>query len=255
MTWPRATGAAKRQKALVMSLKPALAVAPLVAILLACSEPAAVAATAPAFGGDGLAENSRQLEPAATKAFASHEAFEKGMADLNQAWVARAEPLRFCDFGGGENILSLDELTLPSQAVPAEMPEMRVQLAKAFTGVLEASMPDEPARFDFSRVPEFVDPAPALARLDGLFGEVEAICGRRDVAVAAALAQTYGDEVSAGEGRPSSARRDARLAQLLEADVQAIAAVGRRMKVEMDAQRAVVTKPVLDAIHAARVGG
>ena len=33
-------------------------------------------------------------------------------------------------------------------------------------GAFEAGMPDHPARFDFSRVPDFVDPQPALRRLD-----------------------------------------------------------------------------------------
>ena len=233
----------------------ALALAPLAMILSACSEPVAVAATtAPAAQGGDLAGNTRQLEPAVRKAWASHEAFENGLAALNAAWPDRAEPLRYCDFGSGENVISLDELALPSQAVPSEMPETRAQLAKAFLGAFEAGMPDHPARFDFSRVPDFVDPQPALRRLDGMFGEVEAICRRRDVAVAAALAQTYGDEVSAGEGRPSSARRDARLAQLLDADVQAIAAVGRRMTGEVEAQRALIRRPVLDAIDAAQGG-
>jgi hypothetical protein len=238
-----------------MSLKPAIAIAPLAAILLACSEPAAVAATAPTHAEGDLSGNSRQLEPAASKAWASHEAFENGMAALNQTWTLRIEPARFCDFGGGDNIIDLQELTLPSQAIPPEMPEMRVQLAKAFTGTFEASMPDHPARFDFSRVPDFVDPKPALGRLDAMFGEVEAICARRDAAVGAALSQTYGDEVSAGEGRPSSARRDARLAQLQDSDLQAIAAVARRMKTEMEAHREAIRKPVLDAIGAAQAAG
>ena len=235
--------------------KSALALAPLAAILLACSEPAAIAATAPASADSDLASNTAQLEPAARKAWGSHEAFENGMATLNKAWTDRAEPLRFCDFGGGENVISLDELALPSQAVPAEMPEMRVQLAKAFAGAFEASMPDHPAKFDFSRVPEFVDPQPALKRLDAMFGEVEAICRRRDAAVGAALEQTYGDEISGGERRPSSARRDAKLAQLLDADVQAIAAIGRRMTAEVEAQRALVRRPVLEAIAAAQTSG
>jgi hypothetical protein len=176
--------------------------------------------------------NQAQIEAAARKALASQQAFDAGLDALNQTWVRRIGTYPYCGFGWGrDNVLTLQFLLIENQAGATKLPTLQAMQLQSYVGEFLARAPVAPAQFDFSQVPERVDPKPVLAKLDAMFAEAEATCRRR--------------------GTP-----EGRSPELDAADTQMVLELGGRLRAEADAHREAIKKPVLDAIAAARpVGG
>ncbi|MBP6876472.1 MAG: hypothetical protein KBC34_00485 [Phenylobacterium sp.] len=176
--------------------------------------------------------NEAQVEPVARRALAAQQAFDAGLDALNQAWVQRIKAYPYCGFGWGrEGVLTLQFLLIENQAGAVQLPALRAMQEQSYVGEILAQVPQAPARFDFSQVPQRADPQPVLAKLDGMFGEAEAICRRR--------------------GAP-----DGRTPEHDAADAQAVLDLGGRLRAEAEAYRQAIKRPVLEAIAAARpIGG
>ena len=172
--------------------------------------------------------NAAQVEPVARRALAAQQAFDAGLDALNQAWVQRIKAYPYCGFGWGrEGVLTLQFLLVENQAGAVQLPALRAMQEQSYIGEILAQVPQAPARFDFSQIPQRLDPQPVLAKLDGMFGEAETICRRR--------------------GTP-----DGRTPEHDAADAQAILELGGRLRAEAEAYRQAIRRPVLEAIAAAR---